>query len=136
MNKLKIYLILIAASLMVFMACNNTNEPKIPTFNNVDELVKWCGRLPEAPPTQAQKKKLASQELMELNTNNGNYYTTQATEYELTRGFDEIININDMNKETLYPGSIVKGKDLAKGLLSPISYIHPRRPITLIMNLF
>lgn len=133
---MKSKILIICLLLVVVAGCKDSNGPgdETPTFANVDELVRYYGKLPDAPPIQAQKKKIAENQLQELNSSNGNYYESKETEYELTRGFDEIINLNSNNAETLYPGSIVQGKDLAKGLLSPISYAHARRPITLNMN--
>ncbi|MDR0926429.1 MAG: thiol-activated cytolysin family protein [Ignavibacteria bacterium] len=121
--------------LLVLVGCSDSNDPNdndTPSFKNVDELVEWAGKLPNHS-IVTEKYPISTSKKTEVDNNSGIYYTSNTTDYYSSREYTDIVNVTSQNGGTLYPGSIVRGKDIEKGLLSPISYGYSRQPITLTM---
>jgi len=134
MNKLKIYLILIVVSLIVFIACNTTKvpPPPPPTFTNVDELVKWCGRFSD--PIDDGKSKIGNTFAETGNTSGGVFMQSNSQKYKFSKSFNDFVDFGNQPKNVMYPGSIINGDGLGAGELSSIGETFSRRPIILTLH--
>lgn len=118
--------IALCAVLVVAASCSD-NTTSVEEPKTIQELIARAGEIPAAPTKSESDLGFVNEQM----TENGVSYTSRTARKKLHNRFDEIVAFG-ASSDALYPGSIIQGKSLADGQLTPIS--SSLKPLTLTLQ--
>lgn len=112
--------------LNLIQSCNSSTEP-IPAPTTIEELFKQSGELPSVPTGVLSKEDIGTKD--EVLEEGEDKFVSKSQYKRVKNSLQSIASLTPSYGDYLYPGSVVQGKDIRRGVISPVSVAM--NPITL-----